>query len=655
MKPQHRTRLRLAIRDLAAAAAFGSMAVSGSVPLFASGLFVLCLAIALWGRRPVARHPNVTAVALALAGVGIFGLVVRGGMDLVVAACAFASLVAAQRLLAEPTLATDNQVHLTGLLMLSGGAALSGEITFGLCLVAYSFLASLSLGLSVVEEATPNGEALPLRPALWALMAGAVAATLGAALFFVAFPRLSWNVAARRSSPGLGPATTGMSDAVRLGGSGQIKTNPRVVFRARLRPDPGTDRLDAYWLGRAFSTFSGREWTALGTPTAPRYQIVLSRGQPESIQQEIELLPAYEARTLVAMDPPVRFFGAGGPRMLMTEVPGEEVRLFERPLQLKYRATSSRSGGVWFDGELERYLQLPEGLDPRVTELARQVAGGERQPLNAANKLAAHLRSRYGYTLELPGEVDDPLVDFLFVRKQGHCEHFATALTVLLRSLGFPARVAAGFYGGERLEDRYLVRAGDAHAWTQVFVPGEGFVSIDATPETFRAAQPSALLAWLTGAYEWVDGWWRSRVVDYSILDQADLVRGFVRPPKMAKGGGSLLSLPRQAWLWAAIAALAVYALWRFVLLERSKQRPHPAGKLADEIEAALLRAGLRLHPGEGLEELARRLANARHPLAPAANKAIRRYLEARFGDKPLRENERKVLLQPLWNAGRAA
>ena len=82
--------------------------------------------------------------------------------------------------------------------------------------------------------------------------------------------------------------------------------------------------------------------------------------------------------------------------------------------------------------------------------------------------------------------MQDPLADFLFTRKQGHCEHFATALAVMLRTQGFAARVVAGFFGGQRIGDHYVVRAGDAHAWTQLFVPGRGWVTYDATPDASR-------------------------------------------------------------------------------------------------------------------------------------------------------------------------
>src|SRR5699024_10720588 len=124
-----------------------------------------------------------------------------------------------------------------------------------------------------------------------------------------------------------------------------------------------------------------------------------------------------------------------------------------------------------------------------VGQTAARVLNGEREPLAAARKLAAWLQQEHTYTLELSGDVEDPLADFLFERKAGHCEHFATALTLMLRTQGIRARLATGFFGGERVNDVYIVRAGDAHAWTHVLVPGRGFVTVDATPPAHRPSQ----------------------------------------------------------------------------------------------------------------------------------------------------------------------
>jgi len=656
-----RTRTRLLLRDGAALSAFGSVALSGAVPVWAMLAFFIAFAISIANFRPLSGRTVWSVVVLLLAALLIFGSVFRGGLDLVVAACSFATLVTAHRLLSEPTASTDHQVHLTSLLTLAGGAALTGELWFAACLAAFAITSTLSIGLLVLEGPVRIEGDLPVRPALQRLSLGVGLALVGGVLFFVLFPRLSWNFAARRSTPGFG-GTTGMSDRVRLGGGGDIKTSPRIVMRARISPDPRVDNLDQYWVGRTFDTFDGREWKGNGVEQRARGQVFLEDGQQGMVQQQIELLPAYGARTLVGLQTPVMFNNAvmlqtsGSQRTGLVRLEDEEVHFADGANSYTYTAFSRPSGKYSGEKELTdvaRYTRLPETVSPEVAKLAARVVGNERNPFLAGTKLADHLRSNYGYTLELPGEVADPLADFLFTRKEGHCEHFATALAVMLRTQGFAARVAAGFFGGERVGALYVVRAGDAHAWTQVFVPGRGWETIDATPDAARSTQAMLALQWLTSTYEALEDWWRARVVDYSFQDQLAIARALVRPPRGAANDDAPSAAPTasvpplRAFVAAALAGLVIFFVTRRVM-RSAVARPHPAANFLEQLERALRRAGIARLDGEAIEQLAARLASSSHPLAPAVTKATRAYLFARFGGKPVASEERGRLLAAI-------
>ena len=658
-------RLRLLLRDLSIAAAFASMAVSGQVPIWAFGLVLVAVLVAVLGRRPFARYPRLTA-ALLIPLAGMLYLAVAGGqMDLVVAACSFAGLVAAQRVLSESSPATDGQVLLAGLLMIAGGAALSGELLFAVCLLTFAVLASLSLGLAVVEAAVPAGEPVPVRAVMRPLGRGTFVAMLGAMAFFILIPRLNWNVGVRRASPGLGTATSGFSDTVRLGGSGTLKSNPRVVLRARLSPDPGTEQLASYWVGRTYDTFDGLEWSTIGPSTKRhRTRVTLRPGADKQVYQRIELLPAYGSRTLIALETPAKLGNAlthtalGDRRTQLQELGGDELRFVEDGLGYSYEVYSVPPGtdtdpGRMNQKETDQLLALPDNLDPRVEELARRIVGEEKDPLAAAQKLSSWLQREYEYTLELSGDVADPLRDFLFVRKAGHCEHFATALTLMLRTQGFEARLATGFFGGERVGDEYLVRAGDAHAWTHVLVPGRGFVTVDATPPAFRANQSLQLIETLISLYESVEALWRKAVVDYSFRDQLDFVRSLSRPPRDASGQPRPTSSlpPLRAWVTAAGVALAVYGLVRALSRRRTRLPAQEATRLVDAVERLLARAGLPPREGETLEDVSARLSGEAHPLAPVLTAITRRYLEARFGQRPLESGESARLLAQLRRA----
>ena len=118
------------------------------------------------------------------------------------------------------------------------------------------------------------------------------------------------------------------------------------------------------------------------------------------------------------------------------------------------------------------YLQLPP-LDRRIGEMARRFAAGAGNDLERARAVERHLRTDFGYTLELPDkELADPLAYFLFTRRKGHCEYFASAMAVMLRSLEIPARMATGFQSGvyNPVSDLWLVRASDAHSWVEAWI-----------------------------------------------------------------------------------------------------------------------------------------------------------------------------------------
>ena len=153
---------------------------------------------------------------------------------------------------------------------------------------------------------------------------------------------------------------------------------------------------------------------------------------------------------------------------------------------------------------MQEYLQVPP-LDERVPELARQITASAGNPFDRAAALERYLMSRFGYTLELPRvSPQDPIADFLFVRKRGHCEYFASSMAIMLRTLGIPSRVVNGFRTTEfnDLTGNYVVRASSAHSWVEAYFPNYGWISFDPTPGTPRAAPPAGH-AWACTSTPW--------------------------------------------------------------------------------------------------------------------------------------------------------
>src|SRR5262249_1524980 len=170
------------------------------------------------------------------------------------------------------------------------------------------------------------------------------------------------------------------------------------------------------------------------------------------------------------------------------------------------------------------YRQLP-GLDPRIAPLARQVTASAGSNYARARALEQYLQTNFGYTLELPGQAEgDPLSHFLFERKQGHCDSFASSMVILLRPLGIPARVVNGFRGGEYndLTGSYIVREKNAHSWVEAYFPEYGWVTFDPTPAG-PDAKPAAGWARLALYMDAAQEMWREWIINYDFSHQARL------------------------------------------------------------------------------------------------------------------------------------
>jgi hypothetical protein len=171
------------------------------------------------------------------------------------------------------------------------------------------------------------------------------------------------------------------------------------------------------------------------------------------------------------------------------------------------------------------YLRLP-AVDHRIPELARSVAAAASDDGGRARAVEQYLRSRFTYSLDASSaESRDPLAEFLFVRRKGYCEYFASAMAVMLRELSIPSRVATGFLGGapNPLTRWMVLRASDAHAWVEAWIPGQGWTTFDPTPASGESGPATGLLARINLYLDAADTFWQEWVVGYDIDRQLTL------------------------------------------------------------------------------------------------------------------------------------
>jgi hypothetical protein len=294
------------------------------------------------------------------------------------------------------------------------------------------------------------------------------------------------------------------------------------------------------------------------------------------------------------------------------------------------------------DAQLERYLQLPD-LAPAIPALARQIAGPSRDPAEIVSRVEAYLRTQFRYTLDIERVSKlDPLQEFLFVRRAGHCEYFAASMAVLLRSLGVPARVVNGFQRGEwnPYGQYYIVRYYDAHSWVEAYLPEAGWMTFDPTP---RATVD--VLAGRTPTLLYLDSLrlqWHRYVVNWTLRDQIRAVQTVQF--KLAGWRNWSVGLDAEARARAGragallvvvvVGAAGAWAVWRHRRGAPDAGGRRPPGFYRRALRAAA-RRGLRPAIGETAREFSGRVAG----LGPAAGAAFTRvtalYERARFGGMP--------------------
>ncbi|MFZ1139044.1 MAG: transglutaminaseTgpA domain-containing protein [Candidatus Sulfotelmatobacter sp.] len=326
----------------------------------------------------------------------------------------------------------------------------------------------------------------------------------GAAVFFL-MPRMS---AGYMGDYSFGTdLSSGFSDRVQLGQIGQIQQSNAVVMHIQIDGDT-IGRYDLHWRGVALSKFDGTTWST------SQDRFILQRQPDHSfpIPRSNTRLRSYVTTSLtrehtihyrVLMEPigTTVFFLApwarritGDYRMLAADSAGAVYDFDAQRAISRYEAESDiaaaapdelRSAGRNYPAQIQAaYLRLP-ALDPRVPRLAAQITSSASTDFDKAAAIENYLRTRFGYTLQLPRtKVKDPIANFLFERKQGHCEYFASAMAVMLRTLGIPSRVVNGFRSDEfnDLTGNYVVRAKDAHSWVEAYFPGYGWQTFDPTP-----------------------------------------------------------------------------------------------------------------------------------------------------------------------------
>ncbi len=349
--------------------------------------------------------------------------------------------------------------------------------------------------------------------------------------------------------------SSGFTDHVQLGQIGQIQQSSALVMHIEIDGDR-VGGSDLHWRGVALADFDGHTWSNTREQFLLRRQadnsfiVPAANAAPRSSANSYATSSPTSYATQSMLRPHVIHY-----RVLMEPIGTNVFFLapWARSVNGNYRMLAADSGGAIYNFDTSRaisryeadsdiataapaelraagrnypapvtagYLRLP-ALDPRVSKLASQITNATANDFDKAAALENYLKTRFGYTLELPQSTPkDPIANFLFERKQGHCEYFASSMAIMLRTLGIPSRVITGFRSDEfnDLTGNYVVRAKDAHAWVEAYFPGYGWQTFDPTPAGVGGTpQGWNRLALYVDA---LSSFWRDWVVSYDISHQ---------------------------------------------------------------------------------------------------------------------------------------
>jgi transglutaminase-like putative cysteine protease len=511
----------------------------------------------------------------------------------------------------------------------------------GMLMVAFVFLLALGLTSVLVEINRAKSSVTPLRPLKAALSLLLQAAPLMLVLF-VFFPRLSgpiWSLSSPQTK-----GTTGVGDHISMGTFSELVLSDAVAFRADFEGDiPPPDQ--RYWRGPVLWQSYGRHWIPGKAPrfVKPKFGTL---DQPLFYSVTLEPTDKYWmfALDLPSVLPPDS--GVTADFQLIRKKPISQRILYRVGSNLRYNT------GLISDEERQRGLQLPANITPRMRALVEEWRNSGNTSADVVNQALLHFREQeFYYTLYPPPLDRNPVDQFLFESRRGFCEHYATSFATLMRIAGIPTRVVIGYQGGEvnPMGDYLIVRQSDAHAWTEVWLEGNGWVRIDPTaavaPERIErsfefdlAGESTAIgtpinfdiqssfIQRLARQIRWgvdaINASWHRWVLGYSRDRQLHLMNllglGFLKGHKLALG----------MIVFAGFAVLIIgFFIWR-----RGRIRPDPIQVDYLRFCEKLGRGGLRRAPQEGPRDFGVRAKNRWPKQRSNIDRIIRLYIELRYG-----------------------
>jgi transglutaminase-like putative cysteine protease len=452
---------------------------------------------------------------------------------------------------------------------------------------------------------------------------------------FLLFPRVQgplWGLPQINFS-----AKSGLSESMAPGDVSSLSLSDEVAFRVLFENQPKQPS-QLYWRGPVLWNYDGRTWRPGLNLTAPG-PAVEALGPPLRYTVTME---AHDRYWMFAVDVPL-IVPQGA--YLTTDFQLLSRRIVRE--RLRYDMQSSPQYRIGVDespGTLRLALRLPPEFSPRAHALAAQwraQAGSDRDIVSRA--LGLFREQPFTYTLDPPKLDADPVDQFLFDTRSGFCEHYASAFTFLMRAAGIPARVVTGYLGGEvnPVDGYVVVRQSDAHAWSEVWLPGEGWIRVDPT----AAVSPLRIERGLAAAVPEPNG--RSWRNNFDWLKQARFawdavantwnqwVLGYNPDRQMrflAQFGLADVTWQNMVIILTAVSGIIILTLSLVLLFRINAQRPDPVQRTYLSYCDAMAKRGAARKPSEGPRDFAARVSMQFPEFRETAQKISALYVSLRYG-----------------------
>jgi len=433
------------------------------------------------------------------------------------------AIMLAVRLSGEKTVRHSLQIYALSMFCLASSSLFDLNPIFLVYLGILLFMAALALELLTFQNQDHDMTvSMPdLKRILFSGLLMPVMAVPLLLIFFPVMPRTQLPLWHFLSQPAT--RTTGYSDTVEPGSQSSISVSRTLAFRAEMQR---LSQGQPYWRGTVFNRTDGNRWTRV-------HQIPSEQAEfaGQTTRQVIYPEPS-GIRTLIALDRPTE--------LSLQRVTRSPDGVFELSRfgggRLNYAADSQANGVTALRNSINRlfYLQLPDQLPSRVKILAAEIVRSGESDRSKVEFLENYFRAGgYRYSTSDLATGDRALEQFLFEKKQGHCEFFASSFALLLRAAGVPSRLVGGYLGGEYNEfgGYYLVSDDKAHVWVEAYFEGSGWERIDPSSfatnagELWTAPTSQGLMQRLSLLLDSINYAWNRSVISYDFEQQMTIAR----------------------------------------------------------------------------------------------------------------------------------